>query len=289
MMQTFVGRMEVQTPEPNQAHLSDLFENGREVTINYPGKPPVTVWVERPNPGQHEECLRRARSDRARRYQELMSPDSDERLALLQEINQMDKEELVEAVVERDLRKIDRQALNDVLFSEDYGSDWGKEGEKWSDVLQALTDRFNEIDARNKELKEANADESALVSPEDDEEIQRLSKVQDQFQGEVNERKEELLANRKVEVAARSTEKLREELMEQRIDLECDVIWFTTFKFEQLYRAVRYPNEHTTLYFKNAEQIKALPRLVQEQLMDGLNEVDIDVEALKNSLTPLPG
>jgi hypothetical protein len=81
---------------------------------------------------------------------------------------------------------------------------------------------------------------------------------------------------------------LKKDLIKQRVDLECDLIWFATFKYEQLYRAVRYPEDHTSLYFKNSSQIKALPNLVQEQLMDGLNKVDIDAEALKNSLTPLP-
>jgi hypothetical protein len=271
-----------------EAHLSDLFETGKIVTVAYPGKPITEVWVERPSPDQHEECLRKARADRARRYAELMADNSDERLALLQEANRMDKEELVDALLDRERRNVERRALNDVLFSEDHGSDWGSEGEKWSSILEAITARYTEIDERNAELKAANADEEAMANSDDDEEIQRLSKIQEGFEEEVKARRDELLKDAKVEIAVNPIEKLRDDLIEGRINLECDIAWFATFKFEQLYRAVRYKDDHTRLYFKNSGQIKALPRVVQEQLMEGLNEVDIDVEALKNSLTPLP-
>ena len=271
-----------------EAHLSDLFEVGKIVTVAYPGKPETQVWVERPSPDQHEECTRKARADRARRYQELMDDNSDERLALFQEVQKMDKEQVVDALMEKERRNLERQALNDVLFSEDYGSDWGSEGEKWSAILEAITDRYREIDDRNAELKAANADEEALTDPDQDEEIQRLSKVQGNFEAEVKERRDELVKDKRTEIAVGRVDALRRELIQQRIELECDIAWFATFKFEQLYRAVRYINDHTVLYFKNSNQIKALPRVVQEQLMEGLNEVDIDVEALKNSLAPLP-
>lgn len=276
------------TRELNETpHLSELFENGTEVTVAYPGKPETKLWIERPSPDQHEECMKKARSDRARRYYELNDEKSDERLALLQEVNGMTKEEIVEALLERQRRFLDRQALNDVLFSEEYGSDWGKEGEKWSEVLDAISERYKEIDERNAELEAAKADEDALTNPDEDEELNRLSKIQEKFEEEVTERRADLLEDAKREIAVKNIELLREELIDHRTNLEADLTWFTTFKFEQLFRAVRYPSDHSVLYFKSASQIKALPRVVQEQLMDGLNQVDIDVEALKNSLTPL--
>ena len=75
--------------------------------------------------------------------------------------------------------------------------------------------------------------------------------------------------------------------MEERINLECELEWFATFKFEQLYRAVRWPDDHSRFYFQKVSQIRGLPRPVQEQLFDALNQVDINAEELKNSLTPL--
>lgn len=272
---------------PEQAHLSDLFENGTDVLISHPGKPQITVWIERPNPDQHEECMRMARSDRARRYYDLMDEGSAEMLALNQEMDAMDKEEVVQALIDKDSRSIERQALNEVLFSEDYGSDWGSEGEKWSAVLDGLSARFEEIEQHNKELEAAKA-ESGLISIDRDKEISRLSKIQEKFESEVVVRREVLREDRRGEIAVSRIDVLKKDLIKQRVDLECDLIWFATFKYEQLYRAVRYPGDHTALYFKNSSQIKALPNIVQEQLMDGLNKVDIDAEALKNSLTPLP-
>jgi hypothetical protein len=270
-----------------EAHLADLFENGKEVLIVYPGKPETKVWIERPSPDQHQECLNNARATRARRFYELSEENSGERMAFVQETNALDKEELVEALLEKERRMLERQALNEVLFSEEFGSDWGNEGDKYSDLLGAISDRYAEINQRNNELKAANVDETNIVNPDDDEEIVRLSKIQETFEVEVKARRDELAADKRLEIAVHGIEKLREQMLEQRIALECDMVWFATFKFQQLFYATRYMADHSRLYFRNVSQIKGLPQLVQEQLMDGLNEVDIDVEALKNSLTPL--
>ena len=268
-------------------HLGDLFTTGTSVTIVYPGKPEVEVWVQRPNPDQQEECARKARAARARRYAELTSEDSDERMAVEQEVASMDKESLVEALAERQGHSIDRQAYYDVLYSEEHGSDWGKNGEVWSGVVDSLKERLDEIEAHNKELEAANA-EGGRIEPVEDPDIQRLSEIQDSFHAEVAERKEELMENKKLEIAQKPIDRLRKDLIEDRVNLECEVAWFATFKFEQLFRAVRYPNDRERFYFKNVTQIKGLPRVVQEQLLEAYDEVDINVEDLKNSLTPLP-
>ncbi len=277
----------VATKPEQQPHLSDLFSTGKEVTVAYPGKPETLLWVERPNPDQHEECMRISRSARARRYYELMDDGSDERLALEQEAKAMLKPALVEAILDKHMRAIERKSLNEVLFSGDFGSDWGSEGEKWSSVIDALQTRFDEINSHNKELEAADAEEG-LIDIATDEEVERLSQVQAKFEKEVNERKEELVKDKKVEIAVEKVPQLRKEVMKQRIDLECDMTWFATFKYEQLYRAVRYPDDHTKLYFRNVSQIKALPQQVQEVLLQGLQDVDVDVDALKNLRTPLP-
>lgn len=273
--------------EQKTPHLSDIFKSGKDTKIVFPGKPEVDVWVERPSPDQHEECMKRARSDRARRYHELTAEDSDEHLALLQEVGGLDKEELVQALLDRETRTLERQALHDVLYSEDFGSDWGKEGEKWSAVLDGLQERIEEIRVHNDELKAANA-ESGFIDIEKDEEIIRLSAVQSSFEAEVGARKAELVGDRKIEIALDPIDKLRKSLLEQRVSLECDLAWYATFKYEQLFRAVRYQHDHSTLYFKNTSQIQGLPRPVQDQLFEALSEVDVNVEDLKNLSTPLP-
>lgn len=269
------------------AHLADLFTSGKETIIVFPGKPETTVWVERPNPDQHDECMKRARADRARRYHELMGEGSDERLAFLQEVGTMNKKALVDALMERQTRQLENQAFHDVLFSPEYGSDWGTEGQDWTAVLDALQQRILEIEERNKELRAAEAEEG-YIKIEDDPDITRLSEVQGKFEAEVKVRRDELVAEARETISLEPLDKLSTDLIEQRVSLECDLIWFATFKYEQLYRAVRFKDNHETLYFKNVTQIKGLPRPVQDQLFDALNEIDINTDDLKNSLTPLP-
>jgi hypothetical protein len=112
--------------------------------------------------------------------------------------------------------------------------------------------------------------------------------VQETFHKEVNERKEALLEEQRVEIAQKPIDRLREDLIEDRVTLECEMAWFSTYRFEQLFRAVRYPNDHEQYYFKNVTQIKGLPRVVQEQLFEAYDDVDLTASDLKNSLTPLP-
>ena len=268
-------------------HLAELFTSGQETIIVFPGKPETKVWVERPNPDQHDECMKRARADRARRYHELMSEDSDERLAFLQEVDTMNKKALVDALMEREVRNLDQRALHDVLFSEEHGSDWGTEGQEWTSVLDALQQRIVEIEERNKELRAAEAVDG-MIELKEDPDIIRLSEVQSRFEAEVKARRDELVEEARETIALEPIDKLSEDLIKQRVNLECDLIWFATFKYEQLFRAVRFIDSHETLYFKNVTQIKGLPRPVQDQLFDALNEIDINTDDIKNSLTPLP-
>jgi hypothetical protein len=266
-------------------HLAELFATGKEVLIAYPGKPEITVWMQRPDPAEHELAVKKARSKRAARFHELTAEDSDEHMALVQETDAMDKEELVQAMVEQTTRVVETQALNDVLFSKDYGSDWGKEGEKWTDVLDALSVRLGEIDDRNKELKAANVEEG-IIDAKTDPELDRLNKVQEKFEDETRTRRDEILEEKRGEIALNPIDRLREDLLTHRVSLECDLEWFATFKYEQLYYAIRYVDNRDQYYFKSPNQIKGLPPPIQDLLFEEFQQIDMDVGDLKNLPTP---
>lgn len=267
-------------------HLAELFGTGKEVPIIIEGKPEIRIWMQRPNAAEQEMAVKTARGKRAARYHELTAPDSAEHLAVVQDAEIMDKPALVQAMVEKDQRNYETQALNDVLFSTDYGSDWGKEGEQWTDVLDAVSIRLGEIDERNKELKAADVEEG-IIDPQTDPDIVRLNAIQEKFEKETRARRDELIGEAKETIALKPIDKLREDLITHRIDLESDLEWFTVFKYEQLYYAVRYLENQDQYYFKSPNQIKGLPHHIQDLLFEEFQAIDMDVGELKNSLTPL--
>ncbi len=275
--------MDVMTATP---HLAELFGTGKEVSIIIEGKPEITVWMQRLDAAEQELAVKTARGKRAARFHELTAPESPEHLAVTQETELMDKPALVQAMLEKDQRNYETQALNDVLFTTDYGSDWGKEGETWTDVLDALQIRLKEIDERNRELKAADVEEG-IIDPQTDPDIVRLNAVQEKFEVETRSRRDELLKEAKETIALKPIDKLRQDLIAHRVDLEADLEWFTTFKYEQLYFAVRYMENQDQYYFKSPNQIKGLPRHIQDLLFEEFQAIDVDVGDLKNSLTPL--
>jgi hypothetical protein len=267
-------------------HLAELFGTGKEVPIIIEGKPEIVVWMQRPDAAEQELAVKTARAKRATRYHELTASESPERLAVVQEAELMDKPALVQAMLEKDQRNYETQALNDVLFSTDYGSDWGKEGETWTDLLDAIQIRLKEIDERNKELQAADVEEG-IIDPQTDPDIVRLSAVQEKFEGETRSRRDELLEEARETIALKPIDRLRQDLITHRIELESDLEWFTTFKYEQLYFSVRYLDNQDQYYFKSPNQIKGLPRPIQDLLFEEFQAIDMDVGELKNSLTPL--
>ncbi len=267
-------------------HLADLFGTGKEFKIIIKGKPEIKLWMQRPDAAEQELAVKHARAKRAVRYHELTDPESPEHLAIIQEAEVMDKPALVQAMLEKDTRNYETQALNDVLFHEDYGSDWGEEGATWTDLLAAISTRLGEIDERNKELRAADVEEG-IIDPQTDPDIVRLNAVQEKFEKETRARKEELLAEGAETIALNPIDKLREDLIKHRIDLEADMEWFTTFKYEQMYYAVRYFEDQDQYYFKSTNQIKGLPHHIQDLLFEEFQAIDMDVGELKNSLTPL--
>lgn len=267
-------------------HLADLFGTGKEFSIIIEGKPEIKLWMQRPDAAEQELAVKAARAKRAVRYHELTEPDSPEHLAVFQEIEAMDKPALVQAMLEKDQRNYETQALNDVLFNTEYGSDWGKEGQTWTDLLDAISLRLGEIEERNKELRAADVEEG-IIDPVTDPDIVRLNAVQEKFEKETRTRKEELFAEATETIALNPIDRLREDLIKHRIELEADLDWFTTFKYEQLYYAVRYFENQDQYYFKSPNQIKGLPHHIQDLIFSEFTAIDMDVGELKNSLTPL--
>jgi hypothetical protein len=103
-------------------HLTDLFVHGQDVTIsvyansqNYE----IDVWMQRPSPVHRDKAQKKGRSRRA--AQKALMLSGEEALAVEQEIDEMDKDEVAKSIIEFDANDIGEQAQNEVLYKEDIG------------------------------------------------------------------------------------------------------------------------------------------------------------------------
>lgn len=264
-------------PKP-APHLRDLFLRGKEVTLTHPDAGGLVVWVQKPSSIQQEKAARAARAKRARRRAELLDAKTDERLSLVLEVDSLTLDEIADQFMALKRADLHRQAVNEIMFSPDYGSDWGKEGEKYIDLVDALIEK-------GKELSESQ--DGATQSFDEDPEWVRLNGLQNVFEREVTERAQELMDTAKEElIATKAVEDIRADYLKRHIDTEGELAWYIEYKTQMIYYATRYVDDHDRLYFASATEVLDMPVPVQSQLMDEYEALVQDAGDLKNSLTP---
>lgn len=264
-------------------HLRDLFIKGRELKIETGDEenPIIEVWIRKPSSTQRDYALRKARTKKARRRAELLSPNSAEHQTMLLEIQEMDIEEVIEELVRGRSSELRRQATNEVLFNPEIGSDWGKDGEKYFSLLDARLEVQDQI------LREA---EENQTTPdfESNEEYKRLASLEEQFQAEVAERETVLRDDYRAQVASEGTpEELRKKLFNKYVDAESEMVWFAEFRTNMIYQAVRRIDDHSKLYFESVEELLDMPLEIQTQLFNAYDQIEMAGD-IKNSPTPPP-
>lgn len=260
-------------------HLRDLFHRGEEITLTHSEAAGIKLWVQKPSAVQQEMASRRARGKKTRRRAELLNPQSDERMALVQEVEAMDLTEIVKEHLNLKRPEFQQQAVNEIMFNPEVGSNWGKEGEKYADLLDALLQRTDEIIAE--------AGEDGSPDFEGDEEFQRLAAIQDTFEKEVTDRIRELMDDYEAELVLSDDPKtLRKDYITRHIANEADFAWFVEYRTQMLYYSCRDPEDHNTLYFEDANEVLDLPLEIQQELYNMYDRITKGAEELKNSLTP---
>lgn len=259
-------------------HLTELFTFGKEVKVEAVDASGNTVefevYMAKPTSSQHQNALWQARSAQAKRITVLQSTEGfDDLIDAEIPTDESELDELCLALVREELHK---QAYNDVLYSDEVGSDWSGEGFDLLALASALADRSREIVAHN----EANPDDP--INVEEDETLVALNAKNDLFWGEVDERFNELAdMERRKNLAFGVTEK-RERLRKAYLDLETQAAWIDAFRSHLLQAAVRFPDNKKKHYFSSAQEVADLPDYVTTQLWDAYTELAVMNDDLKN-------
>lgn len=267
-------------------HLTELFVHGQDVTIsvyangqNYE----IDVWMQRPSPVHRDKAQKKARARRAATKAMMLS--GEEQLAVEQEIEEMDKSEIVDSLVEFDANDMSERAQNDILYDKDVGSDWSGEGNDYTALLEAHGDRMNELLEFNEALEEGQEDQAIVAS--EDEELLRIMDLIEKFEKEKAERLVEIKDLSKEKYMRRKESELRKEFKKRWTDIEAGLAYYQEYRVWMLYYAIRNEGNHSEFYFENSDDVLELPQMVQAQFFSAYEAIDMGVEDIKNWLSLL--
>lgn len=280
-----------------QAHLSDLLKTGKE--IRFTGElddeeVEIVIWLRKPSAAQHEQAVAKARGVQARRRSVYRDKNSDEYLALMDELEQFsEKADLIEQLLRFDESELRTQAYNEVLYDpelapkNDEGEPyWGEDGQEYLDLLSAMTERMAEIQKFNEDLGDQDADQA--ISYEDDEELSRLEKQRETFDEQANERFERLAGIKENEYKTKRFADLRQDLFRRLVDLDTSLAWHDQYRKWVLFFTCRMSDNHDQRYFQDIETIEALPPFVYQRLWDEVDSLSQGLDDTKNLLSLQP-
>lgn len=270
-------------------HLKDFMRNGKEFTVavidpDSGEMVEVPIWIQRPTPIQQEACITKANAAAAKHRAMYRDPDSEESRVVVSQLEELDAGDLIEIITRKEAAELRRQAHEEVLYGE-VGSKWDGvdeetgQGHDYFSIIEALADKYDEYQDLAKVGVEMDLDE--------DPGIKELIALQQQFEGEVDERTKELLQSIDAPWKKKSQEELVKEAMKGLVASNAQMAWYQTYRIWQLFFACRYPEDHKKLYFEDIDDLYDLDEAVRASLMLYYDEVDKGPDHTKASPTPV--
>lgn len=243
--------------------LLDLFSPGREVTFD-DGEGAVTVWLQKINPAENEEAVRRAGAARARLRAGLNDHDSDEYLEMLDDISGYEREVLVNYLTTE--REIELRMSVEAELELGDDTEWGKDGyarglvEAWANGLQ---DRY--------------------VENPDDPEVQHVLKEVQRYNDDVRSRIEADLAGVRASYDDWPIEQLRDSVIEKFTESRLSAEWTKEYERCRIWKATRDPENHRQSYFEHRDEIDQLDDEIREGLLRAYRVMSVDLIEGKGS------
>jgi hypothetical protein len=280
-----------------QAHLSDLFKTGALITFTgeQDGKEiEVSVYLRKPISSQHEQAVAKARGAAARVKTKYRDKESDEYVSLMDELDPLDTKDLmIDQMMHFEEGTLRSQGYNEVLYDDKFAAKdddgklvWGEGGEDYIELLAAMTDRMEEIQTHNTKLSTEDSDLS--ITYEDDEELSKMEAHRTTFDVAVDARVDILTTDKRKEFTPKRFTDIQKLLVKKLIDLESSLVWHEVYRKWMLFYTCKMPDDRAKRYFKDFDQIDMLPVHITQNLYDQLDQIDVDIDDVKNSLSLQP-
>jgi hypothetical protein len=223
--------------------LADLYVVGKEVVLD-DGEGPVTVYVRKLSPADHDRAVKAAHAARSRLLAARADPDSDEFAELISTARELPRESLLTYLGE-DERIRRRSVVEAELAAED---EWSKDS-----YLTGLQEAWE------------TSGERTLREEPDDPDAKRIAAELGRFRERVDAVVDEHVTDYLDSVADRSDQALQELVLDKTVESRAAVEWITEFRRCEIWLAVREPDKRTRV-FNGRTEIDELSQEVLEQL-----------------------
>lgn len=234
--------------------LNEMYLVGQEETFDDGQGDPVTVFIKKLNPVEHESALRNANAARARFLARRSDPESEDRMAIMDAVFDFDKDGLITYLVSEE--RVTRIQLREAETAAD--EEWEKDA-----YLQGLYDAWN--GGLNDAYAENNEDpEAARVFAE----IQR-------FNGQVEALVKGDTDDLRAELDERPLDVLRERVLDKLVSTQASIAWLNEYRRSEVAYSVRELDKKTR-YFKGRDEVDDLPAEVYNRLADVYRRLSLD-------------
>lgn len=239
--------------------LADLYVVGRNVVFDDGTGDPITVWLQKLNPVEHETAMRRAAGARAR----VISGKDEAEIELAHD----------------EAASFGRAGWIEYLSSEALGhklpsleAELAAE-EEWSenDYLQGLKDVW--AASMEEALKEDPDDVSAIKVRDE------LARFQEQLEKRVEGERERIIRD----FDSKADEDLERRVVDRLIVTRADLAWLNEFRKCEIWMATRDPDNRRVKYFEKREELDHLSHEVMVRLMQEYQELAVDPQEGKGS------
>lgn len=282
----------MKVPATRRRTLNDLFLIGTPVEVTT-SKGSVVVWMQKLDPFDHDRAVSKAKAARARAKATYNDHDSDEYMAVVDTVQQAQRDELVAQVTAPERAKLVESATSEFTLGED--SEWAKDGylaglwDEWNAGLSArYEDDPDDVDAKRVlgELTRFDADLEAAIKPQVeqlhgqyesiDDDTLRVKATESLVERQINEAWLEAFTAAEVWLSTRRPcPACERELAEQhrRIDAGEPPLGLDDY----------HRDLHDGFYFDNVEAVMRLERPVREYLEAIYLQLSVDPTEGKGS------
>lgn len=284
---------------PKRRRLGDLYVTGQKVIVNDDsGEPPIEVWVQKLNPMEQENALRRGGAERSKMLAQSKDREGDVWLAERSDVEEFSdsREDLLALALREELAKIKNKVEAEVTAEERWSEDDHLQTvyDAWYGTTSEIIDKPpGEADASDEPTER---DMDGEVEPlrisymrgEEDHRYTAAAAVKEeieawgaQVEAIIDGEKERLFRDYQDVDKDELIDMATERMIEQKANSEM----IEEFQTQELFYAVRDADDHSKKYFGNRDDVLSMQPPVRQAILNVYRSLYVDPQEGKG----LPG
>lgn len=246
--------------------LEDLYVIGREFTLDDGQGEPITVWLQKLTPLDHDKAIRRAGAAKAKLLMARHDRDSEDWQETYSDVDDMGgRESLVEYLIAEEVAKLNESAEKELAFTDE----WAKDGyliglqDLWEDEEQGLKARYAE--------------------DPDDPEARRVFLELKRFSDGVAEKVGPDIENLKRDYEGMDMDEVRSRAVDRLLELKAGLGWLREYRACEVLFSTRELGNHEIYYFQGRDAVDRLAPETYGALSVAYQEMVVDISAGKDS------